>query len=85
MAQHLGQGHLMVYDNTQYHLNVPQLLTELQLSEKHSKLLKPLNVLTGLLEAVAIRSVQVGDPILLELFERMKMVTKREETNFEDI
>jgi len=79
MAQHIGKGHLMVYENLKYHINVPKLLTELQLSDKHSRYLKSINILAGLLDAIAIRGMQIGDPILLELLEQMKMIMPIEE------
>lgn len=69
-------------------LNVPQLLTEISMSEEHTKHIQAVQILSSMLDAIANRSIQLNDPILIDLLYKMKMIQiniPKKDTDFEDI
>lgn len=85
-----GAPSYLVKPNVEVNVNAPQLFTELQMNPnigvKHAQ---AVNVLAELMNSVAIRVCQVGDPELIALFKRIKYVENTTPppptTGFEDI
>lgn len=87
MGQKIGNPTFIV--NAELRLNVPQLLAELSLSEEHTKHIQAIQILGGMLDAVANRAMQLNDPILIDCMNKMKLIQTvipgEGDTGFEDI
>jgi len=79
MANRIGNTHIMTSEKLQYELDVPKLINILELTEANSSYFKAFQILNGLLEAIAIRSLQIGDPVLVDILARMKIIKQRPE------
>ena len=74
----------MVFDKFETKLDFTTLITELMTSEEHIQHLKALHLLSGLLELIAQRGVELNDPILLKLLERLSLITITEKEKLTD-
>lgn len=75
MGERIGTDSTFMVD-VEFRLDVPQLLTTLCTEETHLKHLKALQIFSAMLDATANRVIEIHDPVLMDLFEKMKVITK---------
>lgn len=84
MAHRIGTEVSIVVQNPQWNVNGPDLLTELIMAERNIKNIQKIQVLSGILNAIAIRSTQVQDPITLKLLEQIGFLVKETPAQFNE-
>ncbi len=86
MAEKIGNEPVSFIRHIEVTLNTPNLLTVLCLEEEHVKHIQAIQLLSGLLDAVAKRVVTINDPELLDIMFKMKLLkVVNEGEHFEDI
>ncbi|MCP4374010.1 MAG: hypothetical protein GY797_38785 [Deltaproteobacteria bacterium] len=86
MAQRIGGAPVEFVRHVEVNLNVPDLLTTLCVEEEHVKHAQAIQILGGILDAVARRAVELNDPQLTDLMFKMRLLqVVNEGENYADI
>jgi len=79
MGQRIGNEPVAFVRKCEFSLDTPTLLGELSTSEEHIKHIKAIQVLSNLLNRVAMEAIRINDDDLLELMFRLKLLEVVEE------